>query len=121
MEKCIFDRDEVFSVLIVRDTTLADELKQLNRNKYSSSDDKDAITTSLLGDYNKDNKFNGWYLYSNERASLSMQMSVYKDKHNILEHFVFLSHEDLKPSSKLTRFLTALVIYSYDFDLIIVN
>lgn len=121
MEKCIFDRDEVFSVVIVRNTTLAGELKQLNRNKYSRSDDKDAITTSLLDDYNRDNKFDGWYFYSNERASLSMQMSVYKDKHNILEHFVFLSHEDIKPSSKLTQFLTALVIYSYDFDLIIVN
>jgi len=39
MEKCIFDRDDVFNILIVRETALADELKQMNRNKYSKSDD----------------------------------------------------------------------------------
>lgn len=35
MEKCIFDRDDVFNILIVRETELANELKQMNRNKYS--------------------------------------------------------------------------------------
>lgn len=34
MEKCIFDRDDVFNVVIVRDAGLAEQLKQLNRNKY---------------------------------------------------------------------------------------
>lgn len=48
-------------------------------------------------------------------------MSLYKDKHNIVEHFVFLSHDDFRPTSRLGRFMAAIVIYSYDFDVIIVN
>lgn len=48
MEKCIFDRDDVFNILIVRDTSLANELKQLNRNKYSKSDDQPTLQPSQL-------------------------------------------------------------------------
>jgi hypothetical protein len=43
MEKCIFDRDEVFNILIVRESAFAADLKQINRNKYSHDDSKDAI------------------------------------------------------------------------------
>jgi len=52
MEKCIFDRDDVFNILIVRDTSLANELKQLNRNKYSKSDDQPTLQPSQLEEYN---------------------------------------------------------------------
>jgi len=53
MEKCIFDRDDVFNVIIVRETALANELKQMNRNKYSKSDDLPTIQDKLLLEYSK--------------------------------------------------------------------
>jgi hypothetical protein len=48
MEKCIFDRDDIFTVIIVKDSLLASELKQLNRDKYSRDDGLSSITDSML-------------------------------------------------------------------------
>ncbi len=123
MEKCIFDRDDVFNILIVRETALANELKQMNRNKYSKSDDQPTIQDKLLAEYSRQNKLCAWYFYTNERALLSLQISDYRDRHNTMQHFVILSKDDFKPATFLGPVLGFIVGlgFWYDFDFIVVN
>ena len=123
MEKCIFDRDDVFNILIVRETALANELKQMNRNKYSKSDDQPTIQDKLLAEYSRQNKLCAWYFYTNERALLSLQISDYRDRHNTIQHFVILSKDDFKPATFLGPVLGSIVGlgFLYDFDFIVVN
>jgi len=52
-----------------------------------------------------------------------MRISEYRDRHNLMEHFVILSTDDFKPTTLLGPVLGYMMGlgFAYDFDFIIVN
>ena len=51
MERCVFDRDDIFNIVIVRDHELAENLKQLNHNKNNTNDIDPITSVDKLKDY----------------------------------------------------------------------
>jgi hypothetical protein len=111
MEKCVFDRDTLFSVVIFRDRVYGEIVKQANKLHHLSS-------SSILELPNiKDQSFI-WYYYSPELGVLNFANSEYKANHYITEAVVVLSADDLTPGGLGQKMLLGLTL---DTDFIMVN
>jgi hypothetical protein len=88
-----------------------------------NKDDKPVLNRSQLKDYRFQGKFDAWYFYSNEHAVLNMQMSDYRDRHDLHEYFIFIDRDELKPQTFLGPFFgyTIGLGFWYDFDVVMVN
>ena len=105
---CDFYRDELFSVVVINDVTVAEELKRLNQMQNLTSD-------ILKKDYA--NEVDTWYYFSNQAPILYFANNEWRDKHNITENLIILSIYDLEPSNFLRPFMG----WQLDIDLIMVN
>lgn len=70
MERCIFERDEIFNIIIVKESELANSLKNLNKMKQTTNEKLYNLNDEMLHDLSIKNSFEAWYFYTNERASL---------------------------------------------------
>jgi hypothetical protein len=105
MERCIFDRDTLFTFFILQNEDLSTKLQQLNRDEKLKPVDMTAIMDQVLGVYH----------YSSELPIFNLANSEYKSKHAVTEQLVTLSESDF--TSKWTKML----LFPFDFDLAMVN
>lgn len=104
VEPCIFYRDEVFNVIFVSNQTEAEELKQFNRNRHIDDANLTQITPLFVEGLYDEEKFEAWYVYANLPEILQMQKSEYKERHNLVENFVFIGADELTPKTFLGSF-----------------
>jgi hypothetical protein len=105
MEKCIFDRDTLFSFFIVADKDLSVKLKELNKAGKLKSEEMIAIIDQVLGVYH----------YAAELPIFNLANSEYRQKHAVVERIVILSESDFYSKWTLPFF------FPFDMDLAMVN
>ena len=105
---CLFNRDVLFSIVLLDDSELAGQLKQRNTDRN--------LTVEVLHDLN--DKVYSWYYYSNQAPILSFVNNEWRDEHAIDEKLVILDRADLNPTPYFLRFLLG---FSLDTDFIMVN
>ena len=109
---CEFSRDELFSVVLINDSDLANDLKQ--RNKVGNLTVTE-MTEIKQADYDK---VYSWYYYTNQAPILAFVNNEWRDEHDIKENLVILSTSDLDPHP---YFLRGFLGYELDRDYIMVN
>lgn len=105
MERCIFDRDTLFTFYIMQNEDLSTKLKQLNKDEKLKPIDMMAIMDQVIGVYH----------YSSELPIFNLANSEYKSKHAVTQKLVILSESDF--ASKLIKML----FFPFDLDLAMVN
>ena len=106
---CTFNRDVLFSLVIMNDEEEAVALKQWNKLGNLTATD----VSENYGD-----SVQAWYYYSNQNAVLMMANNEWRDHHQIEEILVIMTKRDLEPSS---MFVSALLGWSIDYDYIMTN
>lgn len=106
---CTFNRDVLFSLVIMNDEEEAVALKQWNKLGNLTATD----VSENYGD-----SVQAWYYYSNQNAVLMMANNEWRDHHQIEEILVIMTKGDLEPSS---IFVSALLGWSIDYDYIMTN
>ena len=114
LERCIFDRDSLFSFVIIKNTGFADTLKKKN------------IAEGLTRDYLKslhlfESEQYAWFYYSNELGIFNLANSDYFHKHNVTEYITILAVDDIHPKGFIQKFCLFDNNIWIDYDLIMVN
>jgi hypothetical protein len=111
-ELCMFQKDNLFSVIVLEDSNFTQEMKTknmrggLDREMFANST---SFNASL----------HGWYFYSTELGSFNYASSKYREHHNILEFLVILTKEDFYAQAGIWKWVFYLV--PMDLDVAMVN
>ena len=106
---CEFNRDELFSFVVLNDAQLAGDLKTRNRaGNLTAQDLKDSFASHV----------HSWYYYSNQSPVLMFANNEWRDKHDFKENLVLISIDDLEPKYSVLRPFMGVLL---DVDLIMVN
>ena len=106
---CTFNRDVLFSFVIMSDEEEAVALKEWNKLGN--------LTATEVSE-NYGDSVQAWYYYSNQNAVLMMANNEWRDHHQIEEILVIMTKRDLEPSS---IFVSMLLGWSIDYDYIMTN
>lgn len=104
MEKCVFDRDTLFSFVIFSDSNFTQHLKL-----------SDFTSEQLKQMPEFEQYLLEWYYYSNQLPVFNFANNDYRSRHDIEEVIVILSIEDLIPGG------IKAITWPFDFDTIMVN
>ena len=104
MEKCVFDRDTLFSFVIFTDSNFTQNLKLAD---FTSEE------LQLMPEFEQ--YFSEWYYYSNQLPIFNFVNNDYRSRHEIDEVIVILSIDDLIPGG------LKVITWPFDFDTIMVN
>ena len=98
-------KDDLYTIVVVKTEGYADNLKLLNTRGYLNS--SEIIESDIFASY----------YYSSEVSIFNLRQSKFKDRHNVKEHLILLSLNDITQS-----FLVRLQFgWSLDFDSVMVN
>ena len=110
LQNCEFGRDELFSIIIMKDNEVANELIEKAKNKE--------IDIAYFNTTEAKDKVKYWYYYSNQLPIFHLANNEYRVRHRVKENMVIISERHLAPEN---AFLRVCLGYTLDYDLIIVN